>query len=89
MMFYVFSFSGISPLDLLAQTSEISRLQQTLQEKDDTINKLKAVITEKDQKIRTLVKETADNSKFGVSRVLKQQKKLKGLFKILHRNYLC
>ncbi|XP_070537595.1 uncharacterized protein [Ptychodera flava] len=69
----------ISPLDLLAQSSEISRLEQKLQEKDDIINELNSRLSDKNKKTEKQV--ISNNSKFGVSVILTQQKKLKGLFK--------
>ncbi|XP_070551570.1 uncharacterized protein [Ptychodera flava] len=70
----------ISPLDLLAQSSEISRLEQKLQEKDDIINELYSRLSDKNKKTEKQV--ISNNSKFGVSVKLTQQKKLKGLSSI-------
>ncbi|XP_078000242.1 uncharacterized protein LOC144452905 [Glandiceps talaboti] len=59
----------------------MSRLENKLEEKDATIKKLQSEITERDLKIKKLQQDVTNNCKFGVDCVLRNQKKLKGLFK--------
>ena len=79
-MFFCCSILGISPLEMLAVSAEIARLKQTLQEKEDAIKKLNNQSSNKnDNKLEKHA--TSNDSKFGVSVILKSQKKLMGLFK--------